>query len=237
MTEDSTIHCYDRHAAAYDLYQSTVVPEYGTAIEMTAMTLERLLGKSPKFLDLGCGTGNASAAILKRAASSKVFLLDGSVSMVETATKKIEAISPSSVIGSKVCDLSAEDWDRGLDLGEFDAVVSSLVLEHLDFDSYKAVLKRSFDLLRPGGWIIVVEGYSEDELDMASWFGELMAERKSLIEDPTLSEFVSGLREKEEVHHYASKGQKAAWWREAGFERVVVVWQYLCIALMAGRRP
>jgi len=29
----------------------------------------------------------------------------------------------------------------------------------------------------------------------------------------------------------------AAWWREAGFDLVFVVWQYLCIALMAGRRP
>jgi len=237
MTEGSTIHCYDRHAAAYDLYQSTVVPEYGTAIETTAMTLERYLGKSPTVLDLGCGTGNASVAILKRSAGTRVFLLDGSASMVEAATKKIEAISPGSVIGSKVCDLTAEGWDHGLDPSEFDAIVSTLVLEHLDFDRYKTVVKKCFDLLRPGGWLIAVEGYSEEELDMARWFGELMAKRKALIEDPTLSDFVSGLREKEEVHYYASKEQKAAWWREAGFDRVVVVWQYLCIVLMAGKRP
>jgi tRNA (cmo5U34)-methyltransferase len=237
MPEDSTIRCYDRHAAAYDLYQSTVVPEYETAVETTAMTLERLLGKSPKVLDLGCGTGNASAAILKRSVGAKVFLLDGSASMVEAAEEKINAISPGSVIGSKVADLAAEGWDLGLGAGEFDAVVSTLVLEHLDFDSYKKVLERCFGLLRPGGWLIAVEGYAEEESDMVGWFEELMDERKALIEDPDLRNFVSNLRSNEEVHYYASKSQKAAWWREAGFERVHVVWQYLCIALMAGQRP
>ncbi len=237
MTESSTIRCYDRTAAAYDLYQSTVVPEYGTAIETTALIVERLLGKSPKVLDLGCGTGNASAAILKRSAGATTFLLDGSSSMVEAAKEKIEKISPGSVIGSRVCDLAAEGWEGGLGSGNFDSVVSTLVLEHLDFDSYKTVVKKGFDLLRPGGWMIAVEGYAEEESDMVGWFSEQMDERRALIEDPELSDFVSGLRSKEEVHFYASKGDKAAWWREVGFDRVHVVWQYLCIALMAGRRP
>ncbi len=237
MTEGSTIRCYDHHAAAYDLYQSTVVPEYETAINTTALIVERYLGKSPKILDLGCGTGNASAAILKRSPGAKVFFLDGSASMVDAAEKKIEAVSPGSVIGSRVSDLAAGDWDRGLGKGEFDAVVSTLVLEHLDFESYKTVVKKCFDLLKPGGWLIAVEGYAEGESDMVGWFCELMDERRALIEDPDLSDFVSGLRAKEEVHYYTGKNQKATWWREAGFERVHVVWQYLCIALMAGIRP
>ena len=30
--------------------------------------------------------------------------------------------------------------------------------------------------------------------------------------------------------------RKAEWWREAGFVDVKVIWQYLAIALMAGRK-
>jgi len=237
MSESSTIRCYDRHVAAYDLYQSKVVPEYDTALETTALIVERLLGKSPRVLDLGCGTGNASAAILRTSPGARIFLLDGSASMVAAAEAKVRSISTSSLLGSKVADLASKGWDEGLAPGSFDAVVSTLVLEHLDFESYRAAIKTCNDLLRPGGWLIAVEGYAEEESEMKTWFEEMMAERRSLIEDPVLSKFVSGLRATEEVHHYASKAQKAAWWREVGFERVHLLWQYLCIALMAGRRP
>lgn len=57
MTEGSTIHCYDRHAAAYDLYQATVVPEYENAIETTALIVERLLGRAPRFWTSAVGRG------------------------------------------------------------------------------------------------------------------------------------------------------------------------------------
>jgi tRNA (cmo5U34)-methyltransferase len=237
MSEGSTIRCYDRHAAAYDLYQSKVVPEYETAIETTALIVDRLLGKSPQVLDLGCGTGNASAAILILSPGARIFLLDGSASMVAAAEAKVTGISPSSLLGSKVADLASKGWDEGLAPGSFDAVVSTLVLEHLDFDSYRAVLRSCFGLLRPGGWLLAVEGYAEEESDMLGWFEEMMAERRSLISEPDLSDFISNLRAKDEVHHRASKGQKADWWREAGFERIHLLWQYLCIALMAGRKP
>lgn len=237
MSEGSTIRCYDRHADAYDLYQRAVVPEYDTALETTALIVDRLLGGGPRVLDLGCGTGNASAAILRTSPGARIFLLDGSASMVAAAKEKIAAISPGSVIGSRVADIAAQGWDLGLASGEFDAVVSTLVLEHLDFESYRAAIKTCNDLLRPGGWLIAVEGYAEEESEMKTWFEEMMAERRPLIEDPVLSKFVSGLRATEEVHHRATKDQKAAWWREAGFERVHLLWQYLCIALMAGRRP
>ena len=237
MPEDSTIRCYDRHAEAYDLYQSTVVPEYEAALETTALIGERLLGSAPRVLDLGCGTGNASAAILKRSPAAEILLLDGSASMVEAAKEKIAAISPASVIGSRVADIAAEGWDLGLASGEFDAVVSTLVLEHLDFESYRSAIGKCFQLLRPGGWLFAVEGYAEEESDMVGWFSELMEARRELIDDPGLSDFVSGLRAKDEVHYYAGKTQKAAWWRDAGFERVHLLWQYLSLALMAGRRP
>lgn len=237
MSDGSTIRCYDRQADAYDLYQRAVVPEYDTALETTALAVLRLLGGGPRILDLGCGTGNASAAILRTSPGARIFLLDGSASMVAAAEAKIRSISTSSLLGSKVVDIADGSWDEGLAPGSFDAVVSTLVLEHLDYDSYRAAVGKCFHLLRPGGWLLALEGYAEEESDMLGWFEEMMAEKRSLIDDPVLSDFVSGLRAKEEVHYYAGKGRKAAWWREAGIKRVHLLWQYLCIALMAGRRP
>ncbi len=156
--------------------------------------------------------------------------------MLEAAKAKIDGISPSAVTGGKVADISVHGWSLGLGSGEFDAVVSTLVLEHLDFESYRAAIGTCFHLLRPGGWLIAAEGYAEEESDMVGWFSELMEARRELIDDPELSDFVSGLRAKEEVHHYASKAEKAAWWREAGI-RPRPSPLAVSLALMAGQRP
>ncbi|MDD1750989.1 MAG: hypothetical protein LUO89_14075 [Methanothrix sp.] len=130
MPDDSTVSCYDDHSKACDTYQSAVIPCCDDMLDLVARTCRRYLAKNPLVLDLGCGTGNASIALLKRFPSqeARIFLLDG-------------------------------------------------------------------------------------------------------------SKQIAHLREQKEVPYYCSKGEKMNWWKEAGFRQVNVLWQYLCIALMAGRKP
>ena len=238
MPNDSTISCYDDHSRAYDEYQSAVVPYYEDMLDLVARACQRYIGNRSKILDLGCGTGNASAALLKRYPSREVsvFLIDGSKQMVEAAREKVNRISPGSVIGCRVANLSMAGWDQGLSPPEFDAIISTLVLEHLPFDSYKEVLDSCYRLLKPGGWLIAVEGYEEQDSDMQQWFNEEMELRRQKL-NPSMSDFIAHLRAQKEVHYYCSKGDKMNWWRESGFRQVNVLWQYLCIALMAGRKP
>jgi tRNA (cmo5U34)-methyltransferase len=238
MPDDSTVSCYDDHSKAYDEYQLAVVPCYVDMLDLVARTCRRYLGNKPKILDLGCGTGNASVALLKRYPPQgvSIFLIDGSKHMVEIAREKVNLASPGSVIGSRVADFSVDGWDEGLSSEGFDAVISTLVLEHLPFESYKKVLDSCYRLLKPGGWLIAVEGYEEEDSDMQQWFNEEMEQRRQKL-NPRMSDFIAGLREQKEVHYYCSKGQKMDWWREAGFQQVNVLWQYLCIALMVGRKP
>jgi SAM-dependent methyltransferase len=234
MSENSTVSCYDGHSNLYDAYQSAVVPHYQDMLEIVSLTCQRYLGIGPEIIDLGCGTGNASLAVLDKTPAG-IFLIDGSASMVEIAREKIDRARPGVVRGYKVADLGDDDWYSGLEEGSYDAIVSTLVLEHLPFDRYRDVLDECRKLLRPGGWLIAVEGY-DDGQGMLEWFNQLMDDRKNKL-DPELAGFVAQLRDQKEVHYYASKAQKAEWWREAGFENVHVIWQYLCLALMAGRKP
>ena len=237
MTEDSTVSCYDSHSNDYDIYQSTVVPHYLEMLDMAAVTCSRYLGQNesrPRIIDLGCGTGNASTAILEKI-PAKIFLIDGSSRMVNIASDKVSSRFPGAVAGHRVADLSGGNWDEGFRSEEYNAIVSTLVLEHLPFDRYRAVLDKCFRLLAPGGWMIAVEGYEEEGSDMIEWFNSQSSQKMGNL-DPKMSGFVSQLREQKEVHYYTSKQQKEEWWRTAGFERVNVLWQYLCIALMVGRK-
>ncbi|MDD4163479.1 MAG: class I SAM-dependent methyltransferase [Methanothrix sp.] len=242
----STIFCYDRHAQAYDLYQPAVVPGYQEMLDLTAEACRRNLPGAPKLIDLGCGTGNAALAVLQKIPSAGIYLIDGSERMVEVAAEKISRASPEAVLGQRAADLAGSNWDEGLvgesleggslDSEKYDAIISTLVLEHLPFDRYKAAIAKCYRLLKPGGWLLAAEGYAEEGSDMQEWFFEEMECRRKAI-DPELSDFVARLRDEKETHYYCSKAEKEEWWRQAGFVQVNVLWQYLCIALMAGRKP
>jgi SAM-dependent methyltransferase len=173
-------------------------------------------------------------AILKRI-PAKVFLIDGSERMVGVAEEKISRAYPGAILGSTVADLSGDDWDEGLGDGAYDAIVSTLVLEHLPFDRYRAAIEKCARRLVPGGWLLAAEGYAEEGSDMQEWFFQEMESRRQTV-DPAISDFVAGLRNDLETHYYTSKVEKAGWWREAGLSDVNVLWQYLCLALMVGRK-
>jgi SAM-dependent methyltransferase len=232
ISRDPNVSCYDEHARAYDAYQMAVVPRYRDMLEMVAEACRRYLGPSPRILALGCGTGNAAAALLEKT-DARVFLLDGSAGLVELARAKISRQATDALLGYRVADLCSS-WEQGL--GGFDAVLSTLVLEHLPFPCYRETVKKCFQILRPDGWLLAVEGYEEPGSDMQEWFNSQMEARRKEA-DIELSDFVAALRETKEVHYFTSKEEKAAWWREAGFLQVTVLWQYLCIALMVGMKP
>jgi tRNA (cmo5U34)-methyltransferase len=241
MKVDFTVSCYDRHARDYDLYQSAVVPGYQEMLDIVAKACKRYLPQDAKLVDLGCGTGNAALAVLQKMPSARIYLIDGSERMVQVAEEKISRAHPGAILGCKMADLARSDWGEGI-VGQgqecegYDAIVSTLVLEHLPFDRYQEAIAKCHRLLKPGGWLLAAEGYSQAGSDMQEWFFEEMEERRKSV-DPELSDFVARLRSEKETHYYASKAEKEEWWRQAGFVQVNVLWQYLCIALMAGRKP
>jgi tRNA (cmo5U34)-methyltransferase len=235
MTKDKTVSCYDDHARYYDAYQRAVVPPYQEMLEMVGETCSRYLPADSRIIDLGCGTGNASLAVLNHI-PARICLIDGSLRMLEVASSKIDELRPNSILGIKCVDLSSQGWSDGLGCSQFDGIISTLVLEHLPFDSYVRTIVNCHRLLKPGGWLIAVEGYQEEDSDMLEWFvAEMESRRRALA--PEMSDFVSDLRCEKETHYFCSKAQKAAWWQEAGLGKVNVLWQYLSIALMAGRKP
>lgn len=242
MKDNSTVSCYDRHAREYDFYQSAVVPGYQEMLDLVAGACLRYLPEEAKIIDLGCGTGNAALAVLQKIPSARIYLLDGSESMVKVAAEKISRAHPGAIQGLKVADLAGSDWSEGIkgdgpDGGKgYDAIVSTLVLEHLPFDRYQTAIAKCRNLLRPGGWLLAAEGYAEERSDMQEWFFQEMEQRRRAV-DPKLSDFVARLRDEKETHYYCSKAEKEEWWRQAGFVQVNMLWQYLCIGLMVGRKP
>ncbi|MEX1247787.1 MAG: class I SAM-dependent methyltransferase [Anaerolineales bacterium] len=93
------------------------------------------LGPGVRALELGCGTGLFSGIFA--ASGAEIIAIDISPQLLEIARANIKSVN-------FVCG-RFEETDFA---GQFDAVIGSSVLHHLDF---MPTLERSLSLLRPGG--------------------------------------------------------------------------------------
>lgn len=97
------------------------------------------LGPSPRFLDIGCGTGATAAAL-------RQFGMVTGVDMSTTALKCCQTRSVSNVLQAKAEWLPIED-------GSIDVIVATDVLEHLDDDV--AAVREFRRVLKPGGHAVL----------------------------------------------------------------------------------
>jgi len=230
----TTVRCYGAHARDYDRYQRAVVPHYEEALAVLAGLAAGRTSSRPRILDLGCGTGNASAALGSLLPGARFFLLDGAGEMVAAARVKL---GPRRLIGAAIANLAQPGWNDALGRHRFDAIISSFVLEHLPPAAYHRVIGACFARLRPGGALLAIEGHDEPGSGLLARFDSEMQARNRTQVAPALARRIARMRSEQERHYYTSITAKRRVWRRTGFEPVFTAWQYLCIALMAGIKP
>ena len=147
---------------------------YGSATDVAP--LAALLDPSWTVADLGCGTGQTSAAFAPYV--QRVIAVDESSAMLAAARKRLVELDNVDVRGGRLEDLPLDD-------SSVDVAVLSLVL-HFVVDP-AAVIAEAARVLRPRGRLLVVDmlpherdeyrttmghvwlGFSESQLD--AWFG------------------------------------------------------------------
>lgn len=103
------------------------------------------------IVDLGCGTGAGTFALLARFPEAEVTAVDVSPGHLHRLREKAEALGVTGRVRTVLADLDA-DWPV---LGRPDLVWGSASLHHMA-DPDRA-LSRVYDLLSPGGLFAVVE--------------------------------------------------------------------------------
>lgn len=112
-----------------------------------------LAGISPgqAVVDVGCGTGNLSFAVLAAQPDARVTGLDPDRAALRRAARKARRRGVSlTLVQGYANRIPAED-------ASLDHVVSSLALHHVDDDGRVAFAHDAFRALRPGGKITVVD--------------------------------------------------------------------------------
>lgn len=148
-----------------------------------------LAGK--RILEVGCGTGSSTAAFAQVAAS--VHTCDVNARALPTAHERLRQLNISNVtidaVGApEFMALAREKYHR-----TFDAVLLFAVLEHQTLHERLETLRQSWDLLEPGGALVVLETpnrltYWDSHTSRLPFYGMLPPEMSVKCVPMTLSE-------------------------------------------------
>jgi SAM-dependent methyltransferase len=113
--------------------------------------------KPCKFVDLGCGTGRNTAALLEADRKSTVVGLDVSPGMLEVARKRLEEFDFKDRLTLDVFNM-LEPLSLPKAVQNADGIVSTLVIEHVPADVFFAT---AAEILRPGGILLLTNMHSD----------------------------------------------------------------------------
>ncbi|MEI6681956.1 MAG: class I SAM-dependent methyltransferase [Bacteroidota bacterium] len=106
-----------------------------------------------KAMEFGAGTGLLSFYLKEQ--FSEITLVDSSQEMLKVAKQKMQG-DDHLKFRTLFINLETEDWSEE----SFDIIYSQMVLHHIGDTS--AILKKFYDLLKPGGILAVADLYLED---------------------------------------------------------------------------
>lgn len=133
---------------------------YGAGADVTPLVA--LLDPSWVVADLGCGTGQASAALSPYVA--RIIAVDESGAMLSAARKRLGDLDNVELRAGRLEDLPIDD-------ASVDVAVLSLVL-HFVVDP-AAVIAESARILRPGGRLLVVDMLPHEREEYRTTMGHL----------------------------------------------------------------
>ena len=113
--------------------------------------------RGKRVLDLGCGDGDMTLALLRQGA--EVTAVDLSPGMVEVARQRAEHFAPGAPATFAAGPAEALPFPDA----SFDVVIGRLILHHLDMDRAPAEIRR---VLAPGGSALFVENSGRNPILM-----------------------------------------------------------------------
>jgi len=192
------------------------------------------------LLDLGCGDGIATQAMVDLFPVERAVLVDFSEPMLEAARERFRDSDVAVAVGHG--DLLGSDWVDGVrrETG-YDLVISRFAIHHLPHARKQSLYAEIFDLLRPGGMFINIEHVQSPTAAYQDAFERMLIEGiHALHEDrETIEETERAFRARQdaETNILAPVEDQCRWLREIGFTDVDCSFKAFELSVFGGRRP
>ncbi|HSP98885.1 MAG TPA: class I SAM-dependent methyltransferase [Candidatus Dormibacteraeota bacterium] len=196
-----------------------------------------------RVLDVGCGSGVVTAAILARFPDARAVLVDFSAPMLDEARAALGSGEPA--LRFVTGDLAMPSWLDGIrGAAPFDVVASSYAIHHLSDARKRALYAELYALLAPGGIFVNVEHVAS-----AGAWGEALSD-DVMVDALCAHQAAGGERAPRAAvaARFATRPDKAAnvlapldvqcgWLREIGFVDVDCFFKVVELAVFGGRKP
>lgn len=217
------------------------IPYASDQIEVMLRVIEGAGVPISRFLDLGSGAGDLSAAMLTRFLDASAVLVDFSEPMLNVARSTFLE-PPHYLIPA---DFGAPGWVAAVQsLAPFDAIVSGYAIHHQPDDRKRQVYHEIFDLLVPSGVFVNVEHVEpaspwisklNDELFIDALHGHHQRIGTVKNRDQIAAEYVH--RPDKHANILAPVDEQCGWLKEIGFQDVDCYFKVFELAVFGGRKP
>lgn len=218
---------FEEEAKIFDELIRTIIPFYKDMVDSLVLTLPFHRKERIKVLDLGCGTGNISRQVKKRFPHGHITCVDLAENMIKMAESKLSPYSDIEFIRADFRDLEFQE--------DYDAVVSSLALHHLQPQEQKSFYRRIYGFLKMGGVF-----YNADiVLGSTSYLNQTYLDKwvEFMLETHHQEEVEKiWLPKHREEDFPAPLPDHIQWLDEAGFHEVDVVWKYYMFGVYGGKK-
>lgn len=187
-------------------------------------------------LDLGCGTGASTQAVLTAAPQARVVGVDASPGMVEHARSKYWPVGQAEFRVGVAGDCAVTG-----DVAPFDGCLAAYLLRNVPAEERTDVLRAVHDQLRPGGVLVIQDWTSAGSpgarlvWDVVCWL-VIIPLSAALLRDTRLYRYLwRSVRTMEPVERWCERLV------EAGFDEIEIHpgtdWQRGLLHTVAARRP
>lgn len=197
------------------------------------------------LVELCCGEGLLSQALLDRFPRARMLALDLSSTMLEAARARLAG--HSARFSTQQFDLADRSWRRFSE--PVNVFVSSLAIHHLDGDGKRELFRDLAGALAPGGAVVIadlVEPATPGSRVLAARAWDEAVRRRSLDLAGDLGPYEEFVRlrwnlwaetEPDPIDRPSTLFDQLRWLEEAGLQSVDVFWMKAGHAIFGGIRP
>ncbi len=192
-----------------------------------------------KILDLGCGDSILTCELFQIDDSIIPTLVDASEDMLKKARDRLSHINNASFIKASFQEL----LDADMQLSNYELVVSSLAIHHLDSNEKKQFFEYIYNHLIHGGYFINIDVVLSPTSPLEEWYRELwrewMAEKQAALDlgaNFDCESIVSIHAEKEHFDKIDTLSDQLDMLREANFKDVDCFYKYGLFAMYGGTK-